>query len=242
MIDWQRWEDRVGGLVVGGLVPNFVMGVTLSDLSEKAGRLRAIIGLGLLVIFAIVWWVFRRLKVRSIRAMRAQIGVEQLPQEPPRRGLIVLSSPGSRVTAAENAIKAHLQKLEKCWIIAGPGSGPAQPTSRGNADRIKKQYEGIKPNAEFFVEPVDDEHNPEKVFLAVQSIYYKARSLGLTESDVIADYTGGTKSMTAGMALACSAVPGRDAEYMRAADLSEIGTATPKSEAEAIPIKLRFPG
>ena len=84
--------------------------------------------------------------------------------------------------------------------------------------------------------------NPEKVFLVVQSIYYKARSLGLTESDVIADYTGGTKSMTAGMALACSAAPGRDAEYMRATDLSGIGTATAKSEAEAIPIKLRFPG
>jgi hypothetical protein len=59
---------------------------------------------------------------------------------------------------------------------------------------------------------------------------------------VIADYTGGTKSMTAGMALACSAVPGRDAEYMRAADLSAIGTAKATSDAQAIPIKLQFPG
>ena len=154
--------------------------------------------------------------------------------------MIVLSSPGPRVTAAENAIKSHFPALEHCWIIAGPNSPGANPSAYENASRLKKRYEELKNNREFhiYIEQVDDEHNPEKIFHLVESIYHQARAKGISDREIIADYTGGTKSMTAGMVLSCIAGADRDAEYMKSTTLTESGTAGATSDAQPIAVKL----
>lgn len=57
-------------------------------------------------------------------------------------------------------------------------------------------------------------HDPNYIRTLVDGIYAKdVRKLGLDESDVIADYTGGTKSMTVGVALACTH-PKRRLQYI----------------------------
>ncbi len=231
MTGWKRWQNALGNVIIGGvcfgLLPNLLSPLVKGRYAQFAGG-----ALLLLLSYVLLGVIHRRAVRRAVR---------QSPGVPPHKALIVLASPGSRVTAAENAIKSHAAGLKFCWIIAGPGSGPSKPTSRENAEKLKDKYER-QPDTRFEIVDLDDQDDPEKAFHLVQSIYHKAHAAGLTESDVIADYTGGTKSMTAGMVLACSAAPGRDAEYMKAIDETPIGTASPKSEAQALPVRVRFEG
>lgn len=66
------------------------------------------------------------------------------------------------------------------------------------------------------------------------------KALGLTEKDIVADYTRGTASMTAGMVLACSTSEDRDAQYMKAKEITPTGIAAPAAEATPILVDLRF--
>ena len=59
-------------------------------------------------------------------------------------------------------------------------------------------------------ELVDD---PKYIQQLVDSIYIDAQEKGLDETEVIADYTGATKGMTAGILLACLA-PARQLQYI----------------------------
>ncbi|ELS34183.1 MULTISPECIES: hypothetical protein [Pseudanabaena] len=65
---------------------------------------------------------------------------------------------------------------------------------------------------------VDD---PNYIQRLIQGIYLDAESRGISESKIIADYTGGTKSMTAGMVIACAS-PNRHLEYIVQSDLRPI--------------------
>ena len=92
----------------------------------------------------------------------------------------------------------------------------------------------------FHLKPLLDEDDPQKSYYLVRSIYEEAKAFGLSEGDVIADYTGGTKSMTAGMVLACSTSEERDAEYMKALQVTSTGTASPSTEAVPVMVDLKF--
>ena len=60
---------------------------------------------------------------------------------------------------------------------------------------------------------MDAPNNPESIYRAIDRAYDEAQDYGLMLRDVIADLTGGTKVMTATMAMACSGL-GRDIEYL----------------------------
>lgn len=150
------------------------------------------------------------------------------------RGLIVLASKpyqDSR-TPAEEAIYRHINipqaQLEYCWIIC-------TDSSIVEARKIREKYqknthdteeegkihincEGWVGNAELGDKPMslflrdEDSNNSEYIQDLINLIYKEAKRLGLEESEIIADFTGGTKAMTAGMVLAC-VVPGRRMEY-----------------------------
>lgn len=63
--------------------------------------------------------------------------------------------------------------------------------------------------------PLRDENDVAEVFRAVRTIYQIAQhKCGLKKEEIIADYTGGTKSMTAGLVLAAIA-DGVDLQYMK---------------------------
>jgi hypothetical protein len=115
-------------VLLQGIVPNL-----LTDWIRAHLRLY-FIGATALVLILLGWVVRRMRRFRGIRVTTASVQ--------PRRGLIVLVSVGPPPTAAEEAIRAHLERLEYCWLIVGPGKGEGSP--RENAERIIREYSRYK--------------------------------------------------------------------------------------------------
>jgi hypothetical protein len=220
-------------LILQVALPNVLGVVFQHDLATAVAIVGVLVG---------VYVLFRSTEHVARRRAREDLRLAER-QGQARRGLIVLASPGQRTTPAENAIKAHLDALEHCWIITGPDRPDQSPSARQNAEDVRSKYTrgGDQPR-EFHLVPVQDEHSPQQVYHVVRSIYEQARAYGLRDQDIVADYTGGTKSMSVGMALACSTSEDRDVEYMKPRDVTPTGVAAPESEAEPLLIDVRFGG
>lgn len=174
----------------------------------------------------------------------------------PRRGLIALVSQGklSQIPATAaieyhyQGDKDHPEKLEHCWLVASkkpdqepqqerkPSQEPIQSSFR-NAQELKARYEAELPTVK--VEIVEEADNPEEVFRVVQDIYERAVELGLDEQEIVADFTGGTKSMTAGMVLACTSL-NRDLEFMKPRRYLPDGRADPEAGADPKFVDISF--
>ncbi|AFY71098.1 hypothetical protein Pse7367_2845 [Thalassoporum mexicanum PCC 7367] len=154
------------------------------------------------------------------------------------RGLIVvMSRKNSKIPepAAEVAIKHHLQgnKLEHCWIICTNDSfeyagemlkkleGEQLLQSRNIHFYYGDNYKPLKEQGLSLLIPSNEKDNPNHINKVVNAIYLDANEKGLEETDLIADYTGGTKSMTAGMILACAS-PDRRLQYISQSDKNPI--------------------
>jgi CRISPR-associated protein (Cas_Cas02710) len=145
------------------------------------------------------------------------------------RGLIVLMSLQDAPT--RTAILHHWQsghgKLQHCWMIWG-----GERSLRVSEQLIEElEQQGIPRGIFHFgygitiADPTDqgmlsltpDEQevqDPNYIRRLVEGIYQQAQVLyGLDETEIIADYTGGTKSMTAGVVLACTK-PTRRSQYL----------------------------
>jgi len=195
--------------------------------------LYSVVAAALVLILIFLQWLAGR-RMRRFRRIRVTTASVQ-----PRRGLIVLVSVGPPPTAAEEAIRAHLERLEYCWLIVGPGEGEGSPQE--NAKRIIREYSQYKGRQiHFKQEELNNPDNPEAVYYLVQRIYTEARDYGLSEADLIADYTGGTKSMTAGMVLACATREDRDMQYMKPRALTSDGRADPSQGADPVLVDLKF--
>jgi hypothetical protein len=173
--------------------------------------------------------------------------VEEVPGRVPRhRGLIVLSSIGPGIGSAENAIRYHWMGLERehpdavlehCWIITG-GPGSEQSAS-GLVNKLVQEGMPVKM---FHLKSLsaEDADNPEAVHGLVDMIYVEANEVfGLSEEDVVADYTGGTKSMTSGMVLACTS-PSRPLHFMKPRRYAEDGRADPQAGSDPVAVDIRF--
>lgn len=77
-----------------------------------------------------------------------------------------------------------------------------------------------------------DIDNPNVTFDLINRIYQEAEAAEIESEQIIADYTGGTKSMTAGMVLACAG-PDRQLQFMKPGAYLEDGRAD--REVEPIP-------
>ncbi|MEK6320457.1 MAG: hypothetical protein AABN33_02115 [Acidobacteriota bacterium] len=133
----------------------------------------------------------------------------------PRRGLIVLVSQGKvEASPAAAAIKYHLLALDHCWLITSTEAQtqlePPFQSSWKNAGLLKAQCQD---HARVHIKVIDPE-DPQSIFQSVEQVYAEAKSYGLTSKDVVADFTGGAKMMTAGMVLACTPAD-RDVQYMK---------------------------
>jgi hypothetical protein len=86
----------------------------------------------------------------------------------------------------------------------------------------------------------EDADNPEAVHSLVDQIYVEAAgTFGLAEGEVVADYTGGTKSMTSGMVLACTS-PSRPLQFMKPRQYTDDGRAEPQAGSDPVAIDIRF--
>ena len=119
------------------------------------------------------------------------------------QGLILLISPqrpGERLDelASYQAIAFHQRRLTHAWLIASSGSGGSLPTAQAQAQHFGSY--GIQ----FTIWQVLDPTHADETFALVDRIYTTdLAEAGLDPDAVIADITGGSKPMTAGMVLAC---------------------------------------
>jgi hypothetical protein len=151
------------------------------------------------------------------------------------RGLIVAMSP-SHDSPAEVAIRFHWNQgqtpnLEHCWLICTEKSLPfaqqldSKLVQEGIRQRLELHYGNYalddpdQPGQPLsLLVPNDKIDDPNHIQRLVNAIYDDAiAQAALTESEIIADYTGATKGMTAGILLACTR-PERPLQYISQID------------------------
>ncbi len=125
------------------------------------------------------------------------------PKPDPMPGLIVLVSP-RRVDerleelGAYAAIEFHRGALKHCWMIATSGEGGSFATAQELAQHFG--HYGLASS----IWQVSDPASIAETFTLVDWLYaQRVPASGLSEAEVVADITGATKPMTAGMVLAC---------------------------------------
>jgi hypothetical protein len=176
----------------------------------------------------------------------------------PRRGLIVLVSQGRlEDIPATAAIKYHFRGeknelpkpvLTHCWLVTSRrppqesdpkpqgASGQLVSSAWENAQALKELYKGEGVNV--YVRTIDPE-DPENIFQVIEHIYAAAKGKDFEQKELVADFTGGTKMMSAGMVLAC--IPeDRDLEYMQPRRFLESGRADPIAGADPKLVDLNF--
>jgi hypothetical protein len=172
---------------------------TLGETPGKALVLIIIIGAAALVL----WAIFRFLDQAP--------AVEIVPREekaPRFSGLVALVGPGRpdrdpMQQAAGVALAHHLagegpgESLRAAWLVTSRGEGGGVAV----AERFRERYKG---QCDVHICTVADPFDLQETYALVRHIYQEeAPQAGLGPDQVVADLTGGTAMMTAGMALAC---------------------------------------
>ncbi len=168
---------------------------------------------GGLIMVTIIVGLANYLSVRS----RDRLQVDDLEgvKVDPREGLIAIVSPGESPTAAETAIVHHMPRMKHCWLIVNQGSpGDPRSSSANFVEMERRLSTSSERKVSFYRREVSNQHDPEEVFKKVVAIIQEAIQCGLRPEQVIADYTGGTKSMSVGMALAAASDCRIDLEYI----------------------------
>jgi hypothetical protein len=186
--------------------------------------------LGLTYFTDIARWLRSRLPWLSpLAEQEPEANVAPLTQT--YRGLIVAMSARDDAPA-EAAIRFHWNggqpgHLEHCWLICTEKSLPyarnlaAQLAQEGIDQTLRLHYgayrmaDADRPQHTLsLLVPDDQVDDPHYLQNLVNSIYEDAIArANLSESEIIADYTGATKGMTAGILLACTH-PDRPLQYI----------------------------
>jgi hypothetical protein len=170
----------------------------------------------------------------------------------PRAGLIVLVSQGKLdEIPAMAAIRYHFRgeaderetaTLRHCWLVTSPRPRLPEEPSHGNMQSawqnaldLKERY---RDQLEMHVVEIDPD-DPADIYTKINHIYGEAKTKRLRMSDLVADFSGGTKMMSVGMVLACTPSD-RDVEYLKPRQLDERGRAVPSAGADPKLVDLRF--
>ena len=138
------------------------------------------------------------------------VPANQRPEKHP--GLIVIVGTGRpgedpMQQSAGIAIAYHRPVLKTCWLIASAGEKGSLPIAEILAEQCRTA--GIQP----YIRTVADAFSVQESYDLVERIYtQEVPKANLTEDQVIADFTGGVKPMSAGMILACGET--RPMQYM----------------------------
>lgn len=156
-----------------------------------------------------------------------------------KRAIIVAISSGPKPIPGESAIDYHLGQggLSNCWLIVGPGDD-SEMSSPSNAKRIRKDLvaQGIQVDS-WVLRDVDD---IKRVFEIVPAIVQEARlKYDLQPDEIIADYTGGTKSLTAGMVLGAIAT-GIKLQYLKPNEYLPDGRTDRKAGSSPRQVNITF--
>lgn len=110
----------------------------------------------------------------------------------------------SNFRTAIEAAKAHAHRLQHVWLITTPDALPYAPV----LEKYLKQQEKIACEIHYgdgynILLKEDDDQVAVKTQKMVDLIYREAKKKGLSDKDIVADFTGGPRSMVLGIILAC---------------------------------------
>ena len=226
----------VVGLILLNIISNAIYELFKDEFDAPIRIL--LIAAGLLALFLIAYALVRRI-------FKPELTVTDLE---PRRGLIALVSQGRLSDIPVSAsISFHEPALTHCWLITSkqpPAEPELPPGSSGepfqsawkNTQDLKVQLQGkVKLIQDVEIDP----ENPKEIFSAIDGIYSLARRAGLHSDDIVADITGGTKTMSISMVLACTPA-GRAVEYMKPRRFLPDGRADPKAGSDPKLVDLSF--
>ncbi len=182
----------------GGLVVNILSGVIAMVWDTAVWQLGWVLSL-----VALLWGVYL-----ARRRVEPKVLVPEEQQPRRYRGLVLLVGTGRpgedpMSQSAGDAINYHIgagaeSGLEVCWLLASGGEKGSLPV----ALKLKEACEAK--NIRAYTRTVGDAFSVQESYDLVRRIYeQEIPKAGLSEDEVIADYTGGVKPMTAGMVLAC---------------------------------------
>jgi hypothetical protein len=207
MESFGRQMRRHRGLVLlllsGFVIPlltNLLSSWLEKTFGQSPAQMMQLLAIGLAV--AVALWALHL----ALRQERRKWVLVPREQQPPRyAGLIVLVGPGRPGEdplkgPTGPAIEYHLasdeqgRTLKVCWLLASSQGVPV-------AEAFREKYES---HCRMLVHQIHQPFDVQETYEAVQRIYLEgALAEGLSPDQVIADFTGGTKMMTAGMVLAC---------------------------------------
>jgi hypothetical protein len=186
------------------IVLQFAYDIAKEGWDDWAWRAGALAGL-LFVVLVIVLLFDEYIEGRQIQAIIVQ--AKNPPEK--RRGLILLVSPTNTQLPMES-IRFHDDRLAHCWLIHTSASSQVAAQVELEVQEKYGDRIHIHKNVNLMVDP----NKSHATYTVVEDIFSnRLAEVGLLDSEVIADITGGQKPMSVGMALACSAV-NRDMQYV----------------------------
>jgi hypothetical protein len=177
------------GPVFSGIVVAFVVNLLTTWLTEIGGAAIAwptvALLAGLTVAFVIAY------HQREVRRRGVGIGAPiDLPNPKQYKGLVFLFS---RADTLREAINYHRPQLLHCWLIVTPHMQARAMETIGQITDVR-----------FSIHALENHFDTEACYRAVRHIFQEeAPQQHIAPSDIIADMTGGTKPMTAGLLVAC---------------------------------------
>jgi hypothetical protein len=193
------------GLLVVGLVGNLVYDLLIAPAENLPVAWRPVVASVLLT--GLAYLLYRRDR-QQVRAVRATVDESRLA--PAHAGLIWLFGPG-QFEHLLFALEHHREGggAAHCWLVMQQGI-PAVRERFGQLSRRLAEGGVTAQLHPVYVEQPDVQASYE----AVRAVFEReAAEEGLAPEEVIADVTGGTKPMTAGMVLA-TLTTGRALEYV----------------------------
>lgn len=175
--------------VFSGIVVAFVVNLLTTWLTEIGGAAIAwpavAILTGLTVAFVIAY------HQREVRRRGAGLGIPiDLPNPQKYKGLVFMFS---RVDTLREAIDYHQPQLTHCWLIV-------TPHMQAKAMEAVSRITGVR----FSIHALENHFDTEACYHAVRHIFeQEAQQQQIAPGEIIADITGGTKPMTAGLLVAC---------------------------------------
>lgn len=238
----------VGSVYLFGLSSEVFSDLILNELGQKIEEqwrwaFKVVVFIVALLVLSAVTNLSNIYERFTQKSKRPQLeNVYKLDPNQTSKGLMVIASIGPGISSAKAAIAHHWQdgnaNLKHCWIISA-GQGSLDSARDLAASLIK---EGLASECLHYDEwnmSASDADNPLKMFELVNRIYQDASGKGLKENEVTADYTGGTKSMTAGMVLACT-TPQRELQFIRPRQYQANGQADYKFPSDPYTVDIRF--
>lgn len=190
-------------LTLSGFIVPLITNLFSSWLAATFGKTPAQLFQLIAILFTLIltlWVMILIFRSTSVK----QVLIPRELQAKPHAGLICLVGPGRtdipfqpKQSPAAEAIRYHLQhgQLKHVWLVTSDAGIPV-------AEALRTEYGGqVAVNIRVIHNFVDINDT----YLVVQKIYAEeAPRLKLNPQKIMADYTGGTSSMTVGMALAAA--------------------------------------